>query len=128
MLEVPFPPSISYRRGSCLQGSSFHRVIPGFMCQGGDFTVRLLGPSSSAPPPGETGPHFPPPLPKSERVSHSAKACGVCVFVCMCVYVFGQRGNGTGGESIYGEKFRDENFTLKVKQHGCSPSASFVCP
>lgn len=53
-------------RGLHYKGSKFHRIISGFMAQGGDIT----------------------------------------------------RGDGTGGESVYGKKFADENFKIKHSSAG----------
>lgn len=59
-------------KGLTYRGCNFHRIIPEFMCQSGDFVNN----------------------------------------------------NGTGGVSIYGSKFEDENFTLKHDRPGVVSMAS----
>jgi peptidylprolyl isomerase len=65
-------------KGKGYVGSRFHRVIPDFMLQGGDFTRGNVGDTPTA-------------------LIHDQLT----------------RRQGTGGRSIYGEKFPDENFKLK---------------
>ena len=93
-------------------GSKFHRVIPNFMLQGGDFTMVRAAPagresaaglSRRGPPPACTRPP-PPPLPAPPTHSHPLPPPKPPAPL---------QGNGMGGESIYGDRFPDENFKLK---------------
>ena len=80
------------------KGSTFHRVIPQFMCQGGDFTAGE----------GE-GARLPPP-PQAVAVGWLAQWLAMVVVTAPSLPA---AGNGTGGESIYGSKFPDENFVVE---------------
>jgi cyclophilin family peptidyl-prolyl cis-trans isomerase len=84
-------------KGFGYKGSAFHRVITQFMCQGG---VR------AAPSPPQHPRHAPAPRPRlaPRSADTRGRSPGAQDFTA---------GNGTGGKSIYGAKFADENFQLK---------------
>lgn len=77
------------KHGFGYKGSSFHRVIPSFMLQGGDFT----------------------------RGNVSIRS--FCGRICPSLELMPTNSSqGTGGKSIYGEKFPDENFKFKHNKPG----------
>lgn len=92
------------------KGSTFHRIIPNFMIQGYVRGLRVVTE------------HFL----ESKCGSYRRKgvylcwlnvpaAAAACLLVCFEINRGDfTEGNGRGGESIYGTKFEDENFKLKV--------------
>lgn len=90
-------------KGFGYKGSSFHRVIPGFMCQ----VQRGQGMSHDS---------FSWVQRLAVLFNFSNCVSSICWFFFIFLRVQGgdfTNHNGTGGKSIYGDKFPDENFKLK---------------
>lgn len=79
-----------------LKGTAFHRVIPDFMIQASEGTAR----SACAQKLRSVTSRVSDGIPCSSPLSPTQGGDFTM-------------GNGTGGESIYGQRFADENFTLK---------------
>ncbi|CAK7303896.1 Peptidyl-prolyl cis-trans isomerase F, mitochondrial [Vulpes lagopus] len=100
-------------KGFGYKGSSFHRVIPSFMCQ--SVHPWMFFDPLACRAAGWAGPGWVGGLPPSARAALPQPARGGgCSGGALC----SQAGdftnhNGTGGKSIYGSRFPDENFTLK---------------
>ena len=80
------------------KGSSFHRIIPGFMCQGGgtcSYYCSCLFPWAAS-------------TNWLLTITHSLDWDWIGLFILVDF----TNGNGTGGKSIYGRTFADENFDI----------------
>lgn len=82
-------------KGFGYKGSSFHRVIPKFMCQ----VLRRQGTRPDS-------------IPTRSHLTHFNYSSWILLLFRVQGGDFTNH-NGTGGKSIYGEKFNDENFLLK---------------